>query len=350
MTGRTPPVVESTTARGGALMTQVAMPPAARPQPEPEPVPEGHVRLTIDGVSVIAPKGELVIRDRRADRHRDPAVLRPPAAGAGRRLPAVPGRGGDGRPADAQAAGLLHPDRRRRHGGQDPAELAGRREGAALQPGVPAAEPPAGLPDLRQGRRVPAAEPGAGQRFGALPAARPEAGLRQADRGLHRDPAGPRTLRAVPALHPVLRPDRRRQVHRPAGARLRAADRHQLGRAVPVVLLRQHHPDLPGRRADLGRLPVPGPAVRPGLHRHRLRALRRRLRAAHRPPGRRGHPPAGPHRPGRQRGLELRQGPVRLRVRPRGRPDHPAADPRRRRRAAAGVLDRGDDGRRAPAC
>src|SRR6476661_4181120 len=42
-------------------MTQVATPPPAA-APEPEPVPEGHVRLTIDGVSVIAPKGELVIR------------------------------------------------------------------------------------------------------------------------------------------------------------------------------------------------------------------------------------------------------------------------------------------------
>ncbi len=42
-------------------MTQVATPPAGA-APEPEPVPEGHVRLTVDGVSVIAPKGELVIR------------------------------------------------------------------------------------------------------------------------------------------------------------------------------------------------------------------------------------------------------------------------------------------------
>jgi NADH-quinone oxidoreductase subunit G len=42
-------------------MTQVAVPPAAAAG-EPEPVPDGHVRLTIDGVSVIAPKGELVIR------------------------------------------------------------------------------------------------------------------------------------------------------------------------------------------------------------------------------------------------------------------------------------------------
>src|SRR6476661_8141649 len=46
-------------------MTQVATPPpAAAPEPEPvtPPTPEGHVRLVIDGVSVVAPKGELVIR------------------------------------------------------------------------------------------------------------------------------------------------------------------------------------------------------------------------------------------------------------------------------------------------
>src|SRR6266536_214897 len=29
---------------------------------EKAPVPEGHVRLTIDGIEVIAPKGELIIR------------------------------------------------------------------------------------------------------------------------------------------------------------------------------------------------------------------------------------------------------------------------------------------------
>jgi NADH-quinone oxidoreductase subunit G len=43
-------------------MTQVAVPPANGDVTVPEPVPEGHVRLTIDGVSVVAPKGELVIR------------------------------------------------------------------------------------------------------------------------------------------------------------------------------------------------------------------------------------------------------------------------------------------------
>ncbi|HEY4992255.1 MAG TPA: NADH-quinone oxidoreductase subunit G, partial [Nakamurella sp.] len=42
-------------------MTQVANPPDTEAA-EPEPVPEGHVRLTVDGITVIAPKGELVIR------------------------------------------------------------------------------------------------------------------------------------------------------------------------------------------------------------------------------------------------------------------------------------------------
>ena len=63
-----------------------------------------------------------------------------------------------------------------------------------------------------------------------------------------------------------------------------AADRDRRGQAVPELLLRQHHPDLPGRRADQRRLPVPLPPVRPGLHARRVRALRVRLRDAHRHP------------------------------------------------------------------
>ena len=46
-----------------------------------------------------------------------------------------------------------------------------------------------------------------------------------------------------------------------------AADRHLRGRAVQLLLLRQHRADLPGRRADRRPVPVPGPPVRPGLHR-----------------------------------------------------------------------------------
>ena len=62
----------------------------------------------------------------RAARHPDPALLRPPAARPGRRLPPVHRRGR----GPAQAARLCTTDRDRRHGRQDAADLAGRREGA----------------------------------------------------------------------------------------------------------------------------------------------------------------------------------------------------------------------------
>ena len=74
----------------------------------------------------------------------------------------------------------------------------------------------------------------------------------------------------------------------------------------------QHDPDLPGRRADLGGVPLPFPAVRPRLHAVGVRALRVRLLAAHRPPPGQGHPPARRPRPRGQRGVELRQGPLRV--------------------------------------
>ncbi len=143
---------------------------------------------------------------------------------------------------------------------------------------------------------------------------------------LHPGAAGPRAVRALPALHPVLRGDRRRQVHRPDGPVVRRGDQHLPGRRVrrsgrrgrrPVqlVLLRQHRADLPGGRADRRPVPVPGPPVRPGLQPERVRALLGRLRPAHRPAARQGAAPAGRRRPGGQRGVELRQGPLGLPVR-----------------------------------
>ena len=60
------------------------------------------------------------------------------------------------------------------------------------------------------------------------------------------------------------------------------AGRHLRGEAVRVLLLGQHRPDLPGRRAHRRGLPVPGPPVRPRLDPERLRALRERVR--HRAP------------------------------------------------------------------
>ena len=120
-----------------------------------------------------------------------------------------------------------------------------------------------------------------------------------------------------------------------------AADRHLRGEAVRVLLLRQHGPDLPGRRADRGGLPVPLAALRPGVDAQRLRALRLRLRPAHRPPPRRRPAPDGSGRPGGQRGVELRQGPLGLPVRHPARPARAAAGPPAGRAAEGRRLARG---------
>ncbi len=69
----------------------------------------------------------------------------------------------------------------------------------------------------------------------------------QADQPVHAGAAGPRTVCAVRALHPVLRSDRRRPVHRTAGTRCAATGRYRGRGAVRLVLLRQHRADLPGR-------------------------------------------------------------------------------------------------------
>ena len=142
-----------------------------------------------------------------ADRGRGPAVLRSSAAGSGGGLPAVSGRDPRRRqrPADPQAAGLLHAGGGRRHAGEDPGHLAGRRQGSAREHGVPAHQPSAGLPDLRQGRRVPAAEPVHDPRRRRNPLHRRQAHLPEADQHLRQCLVGPGALRALCALHPFLR-------------------------------------------------------------------------------------------------------------------------------------------------
>ena len=159
MTTTIDPTITSPSAGGNAVSTGGD---ARRPKGPDD------ITLTIDGIEIWRAQGHPGHPGRRAARHRDPAVLRPPAARPGRRLPPVPGRRRDaGRTvdaADAQAAGVVHHHGDRRHGGQDPAHLAGRRQGPAGRDGAAAHQPPAGLPGLRQGRRVPAAEPGDVQR------------------------------------------------------------------------------------------------------------------------------------------------------------------------------------------
>ncbi len=193
-------------------------------------------------------------------------------------------------------------------------------QGAGGHARVPAHQPPARLSDLRQGRRVPPAEPVAVARLRREPLRRREAHLPEADQRQRAGAARPRTVRAVRAVHPVQRADLRRPVHRPRRAGRAAAGRLLRGPSLRLLLLGQRHPDLPGRRADQLRLPFPEPSVRPRERRDLLRALRRRLRAAHRSPALPGEAPARGQRPRGQRGVELRQGSLRLLLRPWRRP------------------------------
>ena len=99
---------------------------------------------------------------------------------------------------------------------------------------------------------MPAAEPGDEQRPRRLPLPRRQAHLPEADRDLVERAARPRALRAVPALHPLLRADRRRPVHRPARARCRSS------RSAPRPRCRSSptSPATPSRSARSARSPV----------------------------------------------------------------------------------------------
>ncbi len=87
------------------------------------------------------------------------------------------------------------------------------------------------------------------------------------------------------------------------------------GRAVLLLLQREHRADLPGGRAHRQALPVPGPPVGPRADGEHLHHLLGRL-PHHRPvqPEPAAPVPGGRQRPG-ELGLAVRQGPLRLRSR-----------------------------------
>jgi NADH-quinone oxidoreductase subunit G len=281
-------------------------------------------------IEVQAPKGSLLIRVAEElgiaiPRFCDHPLLEP--AGACRQClveVAMPDREGNVRkmPKPQASCTTTVPG----HGRQDPGTSPGGRQGAARHHGDAAGQPPARLPDLRQGRRVPAAEPGDEQRPRRVALRRRQAHLPQADQDLDPGAARPRALHPVPALHPVHQGDRRRHVHRPAerGAKQQITfdtEVYSRPRALPSSTRPTSY--FSGNTIQIcpvgaltgSGLPLPRPPVRPGLLPDGLRALRLRLRRAHRPPPRQGAAPAGRRGPGGQRGVELRQGPLGLHLR-----------------------------------
>ena len=138
-------------------------------------------------------RGRDAGRCRQAGRHRDPLLLlRAQARQSGRRLPDVPG-GDRGHP---QAADLVLDAGQGRDGRPHPDRP--RPPGPERRGGVPARQPPARLPGVRQGRRVPA--PGHHVRLGARPQPvhRAQAPLREAAQPVTAGGDRPR------ALHPLL--------------------------------------------------------------------------------------------------------------------------------------------------
>ncbi|CAA9510476.1 MAG: NADH-ubiquinone oxidoreductase chain G, partial [uncultured Solirubrobacteraceae bacterium] len=271
-------------------------------------------------------------RRRQVRRRRDPRLLlRAQARRARGGLPHVPRR----HRGHSQAPdGLLDP-RQGRHG-RPHADPAGQGR-AAVRGGVPADQPPARLPRLRQGRRVPVA--GRVLRLGRRhdPLRRAQAPLQEAAGALAADRDRPRALHPLLPLRALLPGAQRGLPARAARALGRDVRRHLRRASLRRAVQREHPRAVSRRRADLHAVPLPRAALghrERGLGLHAVpRAVQRRLHGSRRP---RAARPGARERGGRRR-LALRQGPLRLPVDPRGGARRRAHGPRGRR-AARGHL------------
>ena len=283
------------------------------------------VTVTIDGQELQAPKGQGLVETAAAAGIEIPVFcyeprLGPPVGACRMCLCEV-----EGLPKLQAACTLTATD------GLVLKTAADEREGVRgpeRDPRVHPAQPPARLPRLRQGRRVPAPGPDLPLRAGLHPDALPEAHLRQADPDLAVDRARPGALHPLLPLHALLRERvRGRPARRGQSGRL-VGDRDFRGRAVPRALLRQRRRALPRRRADVDDLPLPRAAVGDPERPDRLRALPGRLQRLGDDARGEGRAHPLPQPPGDPRGLALRQGPVRLRPPARRGPHPGAARPR----------------------
>ena len=201
-------------------------------------------------------RGRMAPRRGQARRRRDPVLLlRAEARRARGRVPHVHGRG-RGNP---EAADLLLDAGQGRDGGPHPdrpGEARAERGGR-----VPARQPPARLPGLRQGRRVPAAGHLLRLGPGPQPVRRGQAELPQADRAVAADRDRPRALHPLLPLRALLAGGRRGRPARVPRAR-RPHLRGDLRRpSLRGAVLRERDRAVPGRRAHQHRLPLPRTAV-----------------------------------------------------------------------------------------
>ena len=230
----------------------------------------------------------------------------------------------------AEARHVLHGAGGGRHERADAGERrrGGRR--AAREPGVPPAEPPSRLSDLRPGWGVPAAGPGARVRSRRQPLPGGEARLQETDPAVAS--GGPRSGAVCPVrpLHAVLRRDLGRSVPRALREGCRGTGRDRGWRGFPVPVQREHGPDLPRGSADVGSLSLRRPSVRPHVRGLGLPALLCRLQPPGRYPARRGRPAPRSGRVRGERRVALRQGSVRVPVPGLAGAGRDAVDPRPR--------------------
>ncbi len=277
---------------------------------------------------------------RHRERRQDPLLLLSSRARDRRLLPRLHREDRE----DAEAADLLFDAGRRGHGRLD--ADPGRRRGPCERVRVPADQPPARLPGLRQRRRV--------SLTGFLVLVRPERepdGVRST-RVRRRGCARRRRFRsdadAQPeSLHPL---HALRQVHARSGCRranqhrrpgLRQRDRHVPRARRPFAALGQPDGCVPGRCDHDTRLPLQIAAVgQPGGGRHDLHALREGLQhdgldqsQARMGEGRATRPDDAAAQPRGEQLLDVRHRPLRLPLDRRRRSAATAAAAERRRHA-----------------
>ena len=226
----------------------------------------------------------------------------------------------------------------------------GRGRGARRRVRVPPDQPPARLPGLRQGRRVPAAGFLVHVRTRSEPdgisAARVRRRRRERRRRLRTDAdAQPPALHPLHALRPLHARRRRRRADQHHRSRLRQRDRDLPGRRGALADVGQPDGRLPGRRDHDARLPVQVAAVgQPERRRHDLHAVLEGLQhdgvdqgEARVGEGLAADPLHAPVQPRRERLLDVRHRPVRVPL-DRGRRSPAAAAASGRERRAARPL------------